>query len=71
MTKVNVFEVNEIYVCLSFSSFAAVASVEGSTFTIPKVDRKHMGPYLCIASNGKKLFHDIKQLHIENQLKIK
>uniref|UniRef100_A0A336K1E9 CSON001858 protein n=1 Tax=Culicoides sonorensis TaxID=179676 RepID=A0A336K1E9_CULSO len=29
-----------------------VASVEGSTFTIPRVNRGHMGPYFCIASNG-------------------
>ncbi|XP_049531924.1 lachesin-like isoform X2 [Anopheles darlingi] len=26
--------------------------VEGPTFTIPKVNRLHMGAYLCIASNG-------------------
>lgn len=30
----------------------AVASVEGSLFNITKVNRLHMGAYLCIASNG-------------------
>ncbi|XP_059617495.1 neurotrimin-like isoform X2 [Phlebotomus argentipes] len=29
-----------------------VLSVEGSTFTISRVNRLHMGAYLCIASNG-------------------
>ncbi|XP_012270472.1 neurotrimin-like [Orussus abietinus] len=29
-----------------------VASVEGSTFNIIRVNRLHMGSYLCIASNG-------------------
>ncbi|XP_031337227.1 lachesin-like [Photinus pyralis] len=29
-----------------------VPSVEGSIFNITKVNRLHMGPYLCIASNG-------------------
>ncbi|KAK4881541.1 hypothetical protein RN001_004860 [Aquatica leii] len=29
-----------------------VPSVEGSVFNISKVNRLHMGPYLCIASNG-------------------
>lgn len=32
--------------------YIAVASVDGSTFNISKVNRLHMGPYLCIASNG-------------------
>ncbi|XP_055682669.1 opioid-binding protein/cell adhesion molecule homolog [Lutzomyia longipalpis] len=31
---------------------AEVLSVEGSTFTISRVNRLHMGAYLCIASNG-------------------
>ncbi|XP_024946078.1 neurotrimin isoform X2 [Cephus cinctus] len=29
-----------------------VMSVDGPNFTITKVNRLHMGPYLCIASNG-------------------
>ncbi|XP_021923938.1 opioid-binding protein/cell adhesion molecule homolog isoform X1 [Zootermopsis nevadensis] len=29
-----------------------VASVEGPVFNITRVNRLHMGPYLCIASNG-------------------
>ncbi len=29
-----------------------VTSYNGSTFTIQRVDRLHMGAYLCIASNG-------------------
>lgn len=29
-----------------------VFSVEGATFSISRVNRLHMGPYLCIASNG-------------------
>ncbi|XKL68974.1 hypothetical protein PGB90_006743 [Kerria lacca] len=29
-----------------------VASVEGSVLNITRVNRMHMGPYLCIASNG-------------------
>lgn len=29
-----------------------VLSVEGPTFTISRVNRLHMGAYLCIASNG-------------------
>ncbi|EFN88308.1 Neurotrimin [Harpegnathos saltator] len=29
-----------------------VATVEGSSFSLTKVDRLHMGSYLCIASNG-------------------
>lgn len=37
-----------------FHSFIyyAVLSVEGPTFTISRVNRLHMGAYLCIASNG-------------------
>lgn len=31
---------------------APVYSVDGSTFTISRVNRLHMGAYLCIASNG-------------------
>uniref|UniRef100_A0A1B0DRB1 Uncharacterized protein n=1 Tax=Phlebotomus papatasi TaxID=29031 RepID=A0A1B0DRB1_PHLPP len=31
---------------------SGVLSVEGSTFTISRVNRLHMGAYLCIASNG-------------------
>ncbi|RZC34113.1 hypothetical protein BDFB_009583, partial [Asbolus verrucosus] len=27
-------------------------SIDGTTFNISKVNRLHMGPYLCIASNG-------------------
>ena len=30
----------------------SVASVEGSVFNITRVNRLHMGAYLCIASNG-------------------
>lgn len=30
----------------------SVPTVEGSIFNISKVNRLHMGPYLCIASNG-------------------
>lgn len=30
----------------------SVLSIEGTTFNITKVNRLHMGPYLCIASNG-------------------
>ncbi|CAH1374358.1 unnamed protein product, partial [Tenebrio molitor] len=29
-----------------------VPSIDGTTFNISKVNRLHMGPYLCIASNG-------------------
>ncbi|XP_044757847.1 neurotrimin-like [Coccinella septempunctata] len=29
-----------------------VPSIDGTTFNITKVNRLHMGPYLCIASNG-------------------
>lgn len=39
-----------------FNSFLyllfSVPSVEGGIFNISKVNRLHMGPYLCIASNG-------------------
>uniref|UniRef100_A0A182YHC8 Ig-like domain-containing protein n=1 Tax=Anopheles stephensi TaxID=30069 RepID=A0A182YHC8_ANOST len=37
---------------ISLQDGEQVASVEGPTFTIPKVNRLHMGAYLCIASNG-------------------
>ncbi|XP_058810812.1 neurotrimin-like [Phymastichus coffea] len=37
---------------ISLSKTEQVQSVEGSTFNITKVNRQHMGPYLCIASNG-------------------
>uniref|UniRef100_A0A182QF62 Ig-like domain-containing protein n=1 Tax=Anopheles farauti TaxID=69004 RepID=A0A182QF62_9DIPT len=37
---------------ISLQDGERVAAVEGSTFTIPKVNRLHMGAYLCIASNG-------------------
>lgn len=30
----------------------SVISVEGPNFNISKVDRSHMGFYLCIATNG-------------------
>ncbi|KAH0814455.1 hypothetical protein GEV33_008337 [Tenebrio molitor] len=33
-------------------SRAKVPSIDGTTFNISKVNRLHMGPYLCIASNG-------------------
>lgn len=34
------------------SIFFSVASANGPTLNITKVKRDHMGPYLCIASNG-------------------
>ncbi|XP_016840239.1 neurotrimin isoform X2 [Nasonia vitripennis] len=34
------------------SNTKEVQSVEGSQFNLTKVNRQHMGPYLCIASNG-------------------
>ncbi|XP_053673912.1 opioid-binding protein/cell adhesion molecule homolog [Anopheles nili] len=37
---------------ISLQDGEQVSSVEGPTFTIPKVNRLHMGAYLCIASNG-------------------
>ncbi|XP_052863912.1 opioid-binding protein/cell adhesion molecule homolog [Anopheles cruzii] len=37
---------------ISLQDGEQVSSVEGATFTIPKVNRLHMGAYLCIASNG-------------------
>lgn len=33
--------------------FFAVTSFNGSVFTISRVNRLHMGAYLCIASNGR------------------
>ncbi|KAL3276404.1 hypothetical protein HHI36_011788, partial [Cryptolaemus montrouzieri] len=35
-----------------FTFIVYVPLVEGPTFNITKVNRLHMGPYLCIASNG-------------------
>lgn len=35
-----------------FNHFPLVTSIEGATFTISRVNRLHMGAYLCIASNG-------------------
>ncbi|KAJ6648330.1 Lachesin [Pseudolycoriella hygida] len=37
---------------ISLPGGVEVTSYNGSTFTIPRVDRLHMGAYLCIASNG-------------------
>ncbi|XP_053691699.1 lachesin-like [Sabethes cyaneus] len=37
---------------ISLQDGELVSSVEGSSFSIPKVNRLHMGAYLCIASNG-------------------
>ncbi|XP_055593714.1 neurotrimin-like isoform X1 [Uranotaenia lowii] len=37
---------------ISLQDGEMVPSVEGPTFSIPKVNRLHMGAYLCIASNG-------------------
>ncbi|KAJ8674631.1 hypothetical protein QAD02_010417, partial [Eretmocerus hayati] len=37
---------------ISLSSTTEVQTVEGSSFNLTKVNRQHMGPYLCIASNG-------------------
>jgi len=31
---------------------AAIMSVDGPSLNITKVNRQHMGSYLCIASNG-------------------
>ncbi|XP_039276201.1 limbic system-associated membrane protein isoform X2 [Nilaparvata lugens] len=54
-----------------------VASVEGTTLNIPKVNRLHMGAYLCIASNGvpptpsKRIMlivHFAPMMTIQNQL---
>ncbi|RZF43460.1 hypothetical protein LSTR_LSTR001721 [Laodelphax striatellus] len=54
-----------------------VASVEGTTLNIPKVNRLHMGAYLCIASNGvpptpsKRIMlvvHFTPMMTIQNQL---
>lgn len=35
-----------------FVGFISVVSIEGAVFNITKVNRLHMGAYLCIASNG-------------------
>ncbi|KAG4065437.1 hypothetical protein HA402_005556 [Bradysia odoriphaga] len=37
---------------ISLSGGVEATSYNGSTFTISRVDRLHMGAYLCIASNG-------------------
>ncbi|XP_058820348.1 lachesin-like isoform X6 [Topomyia yanbarensis] len=37
---------------ISLQDGELVPSIEGPTFSIPKVNRLHMGAYLCIASNG-------------------
>uniref|UniRef100_A0ABD2WIV2 Ig-like domain-containing protein n=1 Tax=Trichogramma kaykai TaxID=54128 RepID=A0ABD2WIV2_9HYME len=37
---------------ISLSPTREVQNVEGSHFNLTKVNRQHMGPYLCIASNG-------------------
>ncbi|XP_060524878.1 neurotrimin-like [Cylas formicarius] len=37
---------------IALGSGQEVSSIEGPIFNITKVNRLHMGPYLCIASNG-------------------
>jgi len=39
-----------MFICLLL--MLSVASVEGPVFNITRVNRLHMGAYLCIASNG-------------------